>query len=523
MTSFEEVQWNLNSQGNIDRNNRDNILEVRDLLNETGSGFCLAKFTQVTLHLGTGLVHSCHHPKTHKIPLEELENNPNALFNTTHLKKARHEMMSDKKPTECEYCWRVEDTGEISDRYLKSMEPWALENHDTIISTDPSDDFFPTYLEVDFSNVCNFKCIYCGPEYSSKWADELRRLGPLKVLENTKHEQWIQGYQEGLENLTYKNNECNPYIDAFWNWFPQAYTKLKTYRITGGEPLLSKETYRSIDWLIENPNIELEFNINTNLCAPEALWDKFVNKIEQLVKNKSVKKFTVYTSLDAWGKQAEYLRPGLDIELFKQRYIQLLDIGNIRVTTMCTFNLLSLTTFIDLLKWQLELKKRYNPDSAGTVWELETGFVIPDSGDSFVTRNAKNPDHMNVVGIDTPYLRYPEVLDAQYATPDLIQKYLIPAMNFMSGNMAGTIWGSFQGFEPYEIEKFKRVCLQIMHFQKTLQSDPNKTALIYAKFHDYINEIDTRNESDFLEVFPEYRDFYIMCKNKRENLIVRSS
>jgi hypothetical protein len=89
--------------------------------------------------------------------------------------------------------------------------------------------------------------------------------------------------------------------------------------------------------------------------------------------------------------------------------------------------------------------------------------------------------------------------------------------------MAGTIWGSFQGFEPYEIEKFKRVCLQIMHFQKTLQSDPNKTALIYAKFHDYINEIDTRNESDFLEVFPEYRDFYIMCKNKRENLIVRSS
>ena len=37
---------------------------------------CLAKWTQVTLQLQTGHNHSCHHPRTHKINLKEIERNP---------------------------------------------------------------------------------------------------------------------------------------------------------------------------------------------------------------------------------------------------------------------------------------------------------------------------------------------------------------------------------------------------------------------------------------------------------------
>ena len=61
-----------------------NVENVQKLLNNTGCGFCLAKFTQVTMHLGTGHVHSCHHPKMHKIPLDELKEDYRALFNTKH-------------------------------------------------------------------------------------------------------------------------------------------------------------------------------------------------------------------------------------------------------------------------------------------------------------------------------------------------------------------------------------------------------------------------------------------------------
>ncbi len=44
--------------------------------------FCTAKWKQVTLHLHNGHTHSCHHPTSHKIPLEELKDNPSALHNT---------------------------------------------------------------------------------------------------------------------------------------------------------------------------------------------------------------------------------------------------------------------------------------------------------------------------------------------------------------------------------------------------------------------------------------------------------
>ena len=55
---------------------------TKDKLNTVGCGFCLAKWTQVTMHLHNGTTHSCHHPKPHKIPLDEILADPTALHNT---------------------------------------------------------------------------------------------------------------------------------------------------------------------------------------------------------------------------------------------------------------------------------------------------------------------------------------------------------------------------------------------------------------------------------------------------------
>ena len=45
-------------------------------------------------------------------------------------------------------------------------------------------------------------------------------------------------------------------------------------------------------------------------------------------------------------------------------------------------------------------------------------------------------------------------------------------------------------------------------------------AVTHAKFFDYINEIDIRNNTNFIEVFPEMKEFYEICKSKRANLII---
>lgn len=515
---LKDVVWLTYDNGQIQANNNQNFVKVKELLNDKGQGFCLAKFTQVTMHLGTGMTHACHHPVPHKIPLDEIEENPAALFNTKHLKHARKEMMAGDRPKECDYCWRIEDSGGHSDRFFKSLEPWALENHDAIVDSDPNFDYFPSYLEVDFSNVCNFKCLYCGPEYSTIWVEELKKNGPIKILEGTNQVQWAQGYQKNLDSLTYKNREFNPYVDAFWKWFPEAYKHLKVYRITGGEPLLSKETFKSMDWFIENPNRDLEFSINTNLGAPDKLWEQFIEKITVLTQEKCIKKFTVFTSVDAWGKRAEYIRPGLDFELFKKRYEQLLTIPNVRATIMCTFNILSITSIKQLFEWQLGLKRKYNNSNMAAMWENEHGITLNDQGETYAERSRRNPDHDSVVGIDLPYLRQPWYLDAQYITKELVQEYLIPAINFMATNTAHHIWNSHNGFEDYELEKMKRIVIQILTKIKTNENgDSADTVINRAKFYDFVNKIDQRSGTNFLETFPEMKDFYEMCKSMKKS------
>ena len=80
-TKVSELEWEKCPDGKI-QNSDVNRYQMRDLLNTTGCGFCLAKWTQVTIHLGVGLTHSCHHVRAHKIPLDELKENPGALHNT---------------------------------------------------------------------------------------------------------------------------------------------------------------------------------------------------------------------------------------------------------------------------------------------------------------------------------------------------------------------------------------------------------------------------------------------------------
>ena len=516
--TLKDFKWDTDPNGRAG-NNATNVEKVKDLLNSKGCGFCLAKFKQVTMHLGTGMTHACHHPVPHKIPLKEIEENPAALFNTKHLKTARKQMLNDEKPSECDYCWRVEDNDGISDRFYKSLEPWAITDHDEIAQLTGDENIFPSYLEVSFSNACNLACVYCGPEFSSVWVEKLKKSGPMKVLENTEHETWVQGWQD-LETLSYKNREFNPYIDAFWKWFPEAYKHLKHYRITGGEPLMSKETFRSMDWFVENPNKDLDFSINSNFMVPDKLWDKFIKALEDMRDSQCVNRITIYTSVEGWGKRAEYARSGLDFELFKKRYEQIVALGDIRCVIMATYNMLSISSIEQLYEWVLDLKMKYNPINAIKQIESDTGFKIDDY--SLTDRYKKNPTHSIIVGIDVPYLRNPECLDIKYCSDDLVDEYMIPSLNYMSSHLENARWKNHMGFETYEIEKFRRIVIDRMYFIKKTEPHRNDDLNVMvnrAKFYDYVHEIDRVNGTNFLEVFPEYENFYYICKEAKDKYI----
>lgn len=521
---LKDYKWEVMGDGTIPNHNA-TCKQVKELLNTTGPGFCLAKFRQVTLHLGTGTVHSCHHPAAHKIDKEAVKQDARVLFNTPKLKEARKQMLNGERPSECDFCWRVEDSDNenanlLSDRHLKSSEPWALPDHDNITEYTGDEDIYPSYLEVDFSNACNLRCTYCGPEYSSKWVEYLKQTGPIKLMEDTPHVQWAQGWQD-LDNLVYKNREHNPYVEAFWKWFPEAYKHLKHYRITGGEPIMSKETFRSIQWFVDNPNPELELSINSNLSVPDKLWDKFIDEIVKLRDSNGVRRITIFTSVDGWGKRAEYGRPGLDFDKFKRRFEQVAELGGIRIVIMSTYNIFSITSFELLLEWVLECKRKYNPNENIDFIESETGYELPNNGKTFIGRKENLGNHSYLVGIDTPYLRNPKFLDAQICTNDLLNNYWIRSMNFIAANNTSNMWNSHQGFEDHEYEKFYRNLVHRMYYNKNnsdFELEDGNTKIERSKFYEFVNEKDKRDGTNFLKVFPEMEYFYSVCKKAHEEL-----
>jgi len=513
---FADNVWERNANGQLNMSLA-NRQQIRNLLNETGPGFCLAKWSQVTMHLGNGLTHSCHHPGAHKIPLEELAENPGALHNTKYKKYQRKLMLSGQRPSECDFCWRVEDNNEFSDRVLKSLSEFSSDYYDQIVNYTGEEDHYPAYVEVSFGRTCNFACSYCGPAFSSKWEQDISKSGPYKVIY-----QEYNAVQESEKH--YNNNEHNPYIEAFWRWFPDAYKHMQVFRITGGEPLLIKDTFRVMDFLLANPNPNLELAINSNACPPGDIWETFVKKVKRLVENNCVKKFDLYTSAEATGERAEYIRDGMDWNMFTKNIEYFLtETRNTRVVIMSTFNILSASTYQELLTWILDLKRRYSYHGLFK-WFEDLGFSRHEQGElPYQDRvvPGSNAVHSRV-GVDIPYLRHPAFLDVAMCTHEQINDYLIPALDFMYSNLSSAEYFGTSRFEDYECMKLKRNVSDCIN--KSVQVYPdgthqNKTiAYARAQFYKFVEEYDRRRKKDFLKTFPEYTGFYDLCRIEHEKL-----
>ena len=160
-------------------------VEAKKKLDTMSPTMCLAKWNQVSLHLPTGLTNSCYHPPLHEIDATQLEKNPAALHNTAEKLDQRFKMLQGERPDGCSYCWKMEDAGEMSDRHYRSGEPWAMDSFDEIVDN-PLADVNPSYVEVNFNNVCNLSCSYCSPQFSSTWTAESKEHGawPTTVPHN---------------------------------------------------------------------------------------------------------------------------------------------------------------------------------------------------------------------------------------------------------------------------------------------------------------------------------------------------
>ena len=466
-----------------------NFSNVKNKLDSVGCGFCLAKWTQVTIHLHLGRNHSCHHPDTHPIPVSEVKKNPSALHNTMFKKRKRKEMLEGKRPAECDYCWNVEDnSGHFSDRTFKSAEPWSLPHFDAIAEGPWNQDIFPKYVEVSFSNTCNFACSYCSPSYSSKWVAEAEKYGGYPTSDNFNDIQWMK--DEGRMPIHHK--EYNPYVEAFWKWWPDLYQNLHTFRITGGEPLLSVDTWKVLDYIIDTnkPNTNLNISINTNLGVPDSSIDRFIEKVKRITEERKVNEFVVFTSVDGWGEQAEYGRNGLVFNQWLDNVNKVLKAcPTTTVGIMSTYNALSVPSYSRLIKGVYDLKKEYG--STDRAWSTP---VVLDA--SYL----RNPLHQTVQVLDTQSWS-PVVKDHGEIARNLQEVF------YHNLNKNGVSFG----YTQTEIEKLQRIYDWMITPQNEVVQLRNR-----KNFYRFFKAHDERRGTDFIKTFPEYEDFFYMCKELSE-------
>jgi len=325
------------------------------VLDSVSPSFCAAKWLNATIHLGHGYTHSCHLPIPHPINVEELKDNPSAIHNTAHKKEQRTKMLAGERPSECEYCWKIEDIGRenISDRVYKS-KPYKEADIIRIAKADPQDNVNLKTLEISFDRTCNFGCSYCNAGYSTTWAKDIKDNGIYQGLKSD----GAGAYQnDGSWTEPYgKFNEGNPYTEAFFKWWPELSKDLEELRVTGGEPTMSHHFWKLCEEIKTQDLKHLRFATNSNLGMKRSLLEDLV----MFTKEANIKEFDLYTSNEAYGEQAEYIRDGMDYQVWRDNLIYFMENAKFRsVTIMMTITSVCLFSITDFLDDMILLKKQY--------------------------------------------------------------------------------------------------------------------------------------------------------------------
>jgi organic radical activating enzyme len=134
-----------------------------------------------------------------------------------------------------------------------------------------------------FDNVCNLKCVTCGPSNSTQWIKDYKIYRPKHNIKN-------------LVNLqTYTPSKID-FIKTILNG--TEFNNLR-FELYGGEPLIGVSCIEFLDWLYEQPYADrTTIIISTNGTTYLSKFEKYLNKF----------KCRIIFSIDGIGHEFEYLR-----------------------------------------------------------------------------------------------------------------------------------------------------------------------------------------------------------------------
>lgn len=307
------------------------------LKEKTSNTFCMAKFHESTIWLYSSNIAACHHT-----PFSTPGKDKVTFFNNYSKRLQQDKMLKGEKPEECNYCWKIESTGSVSDRELKSL---YFKNHLSPENyLDRTYDFKPKALELAFQNTCNLACSYCSPSFSTEWINDIRINGGYTGLDTDTKKHYSRGIDENVPID----------LDLFWEWFDDVASELESLRITGGEPLLHEETFKTFEKIVKvNPNVEIV--IHTNLCQKPLIIDRFIKSISKF------KKVRINVSNESQGQVAEFIRDGMNYQEWLSNVERLITETTAEVSISTTITALSLIGLDELYEDIIRIRKNKSP------------------------------------------------------------------------------------------------------------------------------------------------------------------
>ncbi|MBY0451654.1 MAG: twitch domain-containing radical SAM protein, partial [Bdellovibrionaceae bacterium] len=179
-----------------------------------------------------------------KKPIGKFEGKFEQVYNSTEMKKIRLDMLGGKPIEACQRCYELEKNDIYSlrqnslNKFQKYFEEVQNTNDDGGINS-----FRMRYLDIRFNNGCNFRCQTCGPTFSSAWYADQKRLYPL----------W-----QGQPMTMVAHSE------KLWSELEPSLKFVEEAYFAGGEPLITEEVYKIMDYWIEHGHFDLDIGFTTN-------------------------------------------------------------------------------------------------------------------------------------------------------------------------------------------------------------------------------------------------------------------
>jgi organic radical activating enzyme len=174
----------------------------------------------------------------------------------------RNSFIADQQHDNCVVCW---DREKASVEWQSRRSIYQYDHYHDL--NDPTK-FKLEHLDLRWSNTCNLNCVYCGPVFSSKWAELNGSKQKFRVLPAVSDADLVN---------------------------------LRTLQLAGGEPMLIKENLNILQRLISiNPDVKIE--VTTNLTQIQN------NPIYRCLQNFDDVTFVV--SFESTDARFEYIRNG---------------------------------------------------------------------------------------------------------------------------------------------------------------------------------------------------------------------